>query len=158
MSFESILIPTDGSEGARDAAETGFGLAEELNAEVHVVSVVDTELVNTTTYTGTSPKNEARIEERAREHVDTLADEAEKRGLTVTRSTPKGVPASRIVGYAEDEDIDLIVMGTAGRGGFRRALIGSVADKVVRTSPVPVVTVRPDRSDGSDGPESPDED
>ncbi len=148
--YEKILVPTDGSDGARKAAKEGFALADALDAEVHVISVVDTELVNTTTYTGTSPKNEARLKKRAREHVDALADEAEKRGLSVVRATPKGVPASRIVGYAEDEEIDLVVMGTAGRGGFKRALIGSVADKVVRTSPVPVVTVRPDKKDSGE--------
>jgi len=149
--YDVILVPTDGSDHAREAAREGFSLAEALDAEVHVLSVVDTELVNTTTYTGTSPKNEARLKERARENVDELAAEAEERGLETVRATRKGVPASRIVKYAEEEDVDLTVIGTAGRGGFKRAVVGSVADKVVRTSPVPVVTVRPDESVEDDG-------
>lgn len=147
--YDAILVPTDGSDAARKAALEGFALAEALDAKVHVLSVVDMELVNATTYTGTSPKNEARLRERAEENVNALADEAEERGLEAVRATRKGVPATRIVEYADEEEVDLTVMGTAGRGGFKRALIGSVADKVVRTSPVPVVTVRPDAEDGA---------
>lgn len=75
-----------------------------------------------------------------------LADEAEARGLEAETVVRTGVPAEEIADYAAELDADMIVIGTAGRTGLERRIVGSVTDKVVRTAPVPVVTVRPDGS------------
>ena len=141
--YDSILIPTDGSAESAEAAEAGLNLAEELDAEVHAVSVVDAELVASTTYTTGAAKNEERMHEEAEENAAEAAEGARERGLEAVEVVETGIPAEKIVEYA-DEDVDAIVIGTHGRSGMRRVLLGSVTDKVVRTASVPVVTVRPE--------------
>lgn len=141
--YDSILIPTDGSAESAEAAEAGLDLAEELDAEVHAVSVVDAELVASTTYTTGAAKNEERMHEEAEENAAEAAEGARERGLEAVEVVETGIPAEKIVEYA-DENVDAIVIGTHGRSGMRRVLLGSVTDKVVRTASVPVVTVRPE--------------
>jgi nucleotide-binding universal stress UspA family protein len=141
--YDRILIPTDGSAESDEAAEAGLDLAEELGAEVHAISVVDAELVASATYTSGAAKNEERMHEEAEENAEALAERARERGLDAVAVVKTGIPAEKIVEYA-DGNADAIVMGTHGRSGMRRVLLGSVTDKVVRTSSVPVVTVRPD--------------
>jgi len=75
----------------------------------------------------------------ALDDVEAIADE---HGVTMERALVDGNPSREIVRYAEDEGCDLVVMGTHGRGGIDRLLLGSVAEKVVRSSSVPVLTVR----------------
>ncbi len=141
--YDSILIPTDGSAESAEAAEAGLDLAEELDAEVHAISVVDAELVASTTYTTGAAKNEERMHEEAEENAAEAAEGARERGLEAVEVVETGIPAEKIVEYA-DENVDAIVIGTHGRSGMRRVLLGSVTDKVVRTASVPVVTVRPE--------------
>lgn len=141
--YDSILIPTDGSAESAEAAEAGLDLAEELDAEVHAVSVVDAELVASTTYTTGAAKNEERMHEEAEENAAEAAEGARERGLEAVEVVETGIPAEKIVEYA-DENVDAIVIGTHGRSGMRRVLLGSVTDKVVRTASVPVVTVHPE--------------
>jgi nucleotide-binding universal stress UspA family protein len=143
MMYDSILIPTDGSAESAEAAEAGLDLAEELDAEVHAISVVDAELVASTTYTTGAAKNEERMHEEAEENAAEAAEGARERGLEAVEVVETGIPAEKIVEYA-DENVDAIVIGTHGRSGMRRVLLGSVTDKVVRTASVPVVTVRPE--------------
>jgi nucleotide-binding universal stress UspA family protein len=141
--YDSILIPTDGSAHSAEAAKAGLDLAEELDAEVHAMSVVDAELVASTTYTTGAAKNEERMHEEAEENAKEVAEKARERGLEAVEVVETGIPAEKIVEYA-DENVDAIVIGTHGRSGMRRVLLGSVTDKVVRTASVPVVTVRPE--------------
>jgi nucleotide-binding universal stress UspA family protein len=143
MMYDSILIPTDGSAESAEAAEAGLDLAEELDAEVHAISVVDAELVASTTYTTGAAKNEERMHEEAEENAAEAAEGARERGLEAVEVVETGIPAEKIVEYA-DENVDAIVIGTHGRSGMRRVLLGSVTDKVVRTASVPVVTVHPE--------------
>jgi len=142
MTYDVVLIPTDGSTESIDAGEKGLGLAEALGAEVHVLSVVDAEATAMTMHTGATEEQRRRLRDRAEENAGRLADKARERGLEVVELVEIGVPADKIAEYAE-ENADIIVMGTRGRSGVERALLGSVTDKVVRTSPVPVVTVSP---------------
>ncbi|MDQ2052666.1 universal stress protein [Natronolimnohabitans sp. A-GB9] len=143
--FDSVLCPTDGSEPATTAIQRGFTLGDRLEATVHLLSVVDGDLANSlVTVSDTDIDPSSALYERAESHLDALATRGRDRGLDVVMATRDGKPAEAIVDYVETEDIDLIVMGTAGRGGFERALVGSVTDAVVRTAPVPVLTVRPD--------------
>jgi len=121
-------------------AEHALSLAELCEATVHVLYVVDE-----TAY-ASIPKD---TRERVREALEgdgesatkTIAERAIARGLTVTREVRWGDPAVAIIAYAVENDVDMIVMGTRGKTGFERYLLGSVAEKVVRVSPVPVVTV-----------------
>ena len=74
------------------------------------------------------------------------AEPAQQAGLRVRVSTRTGVPHAEIAAAAADDRVDLVVIGTHGRGGLERALIGSVADRVIRTAPCPVLSVRPGSS------------
>jgi nucleotide-binding universal stress UspA family protein len=93
-----------------------------------------------------SPKTYAEINESgtswARREMERLGREARAAGVKTTWTIVQGVPADRIVQAARAKHADLVVMGTHGRTGFSRFLLGSVASRVVATSPCPVLTVR----------------
>ncbi|SDR15211.1 universal stress protein [Natronobacterium texcoconense] len=144
MTFDTLLIPTDGSDPAENAARRGFDLADRLGASVHVLSVADSSVATGVGYSGDSASIRERLRETAQTRATALRDEAVERGLEATAAVREGIPANEITEYADDHGIDAIVIGTAGRSGVARAIVGSVADKVVRTAPVPVVTTTPD--------------
>ena len=139
--MQSLLIPADDSDPAAAAAEYGFALAAQLDATVHLLSVVDSSLVAGATYMGDSERTRERLHDRAQERVAALADTARDRGIDPTGAVRSGIPAEEIVDYAGEQDLDGIVMGTHGRGDAARMAVGSVTDKVIRTSPIPVVSV-----------------
>ncbi|MFP4633110.1 MAG: universal stress protein [Halobacteriota archaeon] len=143
MEYEKLLLPTDGSKASFESAEEGFDLAEALDADVTVVSVVEDALVEDKIY-GSPPADVERVRQLASDSAEKLADRARERGLEADEVVKAGDPAEEIVELAEDGGFDLVVMGTHGRGGLDRLLLGSVTDKVVRTSSVPVVTVGSD--------------
>lgn len=135
--YDRILIPTDGSESAERAVEEGLRLAEVHDATVHVIYVV--EPVPAGDYGMEGILDALRAEgEKATESV---AERARERGLTVVTDVLPGSAYSVILDYATENDVDLIVMGTHGRTGLDRYLLGSVTEKVVRISPVPVLTL-----------------
>jgi nucleotide-binding universal stress UspA family protein len=137
--YETILLPTDGSAGAAHAGEHGFSLAAALDATVHVLSVVDD--------TSLGPDVRSTIsggerEQAATDAVDDLVSEAETRGVSDTvRHVEHGSPIEVILDTIDSNDIHAVVMGTTGRRGSDRILLGSVAEKTVRSAPVPVITV-----------------
>ncbi|MFC6768225.1 universal stress protein [Natrinema soli] len=138
--YENILIPTDGSPSATHAARHGLSLAAALDATVHVLSVVDE--------TSLGPDIRSTIsgqerEQSATDAVDDLVSEAETHSVADTvRHVEHGTPISEILDCIETNDIHAVVMGTTGRRGTDRILLGSVAEKTVRSAPVPVLTVR----------------
>lgn len=138
--YDDILVPTDGSSGMTQVAEHALALAELCGATVHVLYVVDE-----TAYASIPEDTRERVREAlegdGESATKTIAERAFERDLTVNREVRWGDPAVAIIAYAVENDIDMIVMGTRGRTGFERYLLGSVAEKVVRVSPVPVVTV-----------------
>ncbi|WP_290815402.1 ferredoxin Fer, partial [Halovivax sp.] len=130
--YETILVPTDGSTVAETAGEYGARLAKRFDAAIHVVHVEEERLL-----LGPGGDDSG---ERAVEAVEQIAID---RGVDVTTAVleeREGVHRT-ILEYAEDHDVDLVVMGTYGRTGLDRYLIGSVAERTLRESPVPVVTV-----------------
>jgi nucleotide-binding universal stress UspA family protein len=141
MTFDTLLIPTDGSDSAEAAAARGFDLAAQLDAAVHVLSVADSGLATSATYVGDSPRIRDRLREQADAHATRLAEEGRERGLDVEPVVREGIPAQEIVDYAGEQGLDAIAMGTSGRGGVARVVVGSVTDKVVRTATVPVLTI-----------------
>lgn len=144
MTIDTILIPTDGSEPAERAARRGFEYAEHLDANVHVLSVADSTVATGTGYSGDSPRVRERLREKASTRANALHELAIDRGLESTAVVLEGIPAKELVEYADESDADLIAMGTTGRGGVSRMVVGSVTDKVVRTAPVPVMTFSPE--------------
>ena len=140
--YDDILLPTDGSDGIERAATHAGALAERFDATVHVLSVIDTRnrFESPTGGLSTEAWHEAESE-RAQRAVETTVA-ALSPDLPVEATTVEGVPKTAILDYVDDEGMDLVVMGTHGRTGLDHYLIGSVAEQVVRRSPVPVVTVR----------------
>lgn len=153
MTIQTLLIPTDGSERSVAAARRGFDLAAAFDAEIYVLSVADSSIATGTGYSGDSPSIRRKLRETARKRVATLREEALDHGISVTTAVREGIPANEIVSYAREAAIDAVVMGTAGRGGVARTVIGSVTDKVVRTAGMPVITISPTAvaGDWSDG-------
>jgi len=138
--YDRILVPTDGSAGTRDVIEHAETLATAHDSEIHGLYVVDTgrfsTLPNEPTWESVTDSLH-REGEMALDMVERLVTD----DVTVARATSEGSPSREIVDYARQHDCDLVVMGTHGRGGIDRLLLGSVAERVVRSANVPVVTV-----------------
>lgn len=118
-----ILFPTDFSETAEEALRVAAEYARRLGGRLHVLHVV---------VPGADWLAQPRVEQLTR---------GIEPAVPVVTTVAYGLPASAIVRYAEEHAIDLIVVGTHGRTGISRALIGSVAERIVRTAPCPVLTV-----------------
>jgi len=153
--YRTILVPTDGSDGAAAALDHALDLADRYDATIHALNVVgDANFLSYGDEAATGYDTQAVREglaERGEELVETVRERAADRGVDCVAAVCSGGPAhEEIVEYAESEGIDLVVMGTHGRRGFDRILMGSVAEKVVRLSPVPVMTVRYEDRGGFD--------
>ena len=136
--FETIVVATDGSESVARAVSVALDLAERFDAAVHALYVIDESEID-------SSPGDIREELRAAltEQAETaLAGVADDTDQPVTSVVREGRPAAEIGAYAESIDADMVATGTRGRHGENRFLIGSVAERVVRTCPVPVLTVR----------------
>ena len=140
--YDDVMIPTDGSDCAELAVDHGLAVAEKFDATVHAVSVVDLRAVATAADAPVDAGLLSRLEERGRDATEAVADRAREAGLDATTAVREGVPARALLDYADEEDVDLIAMGTHGRTGFDRYFLGSTAAKVVRASAVPVLSVR----------------
>ncbi|MHC3439074.1 universal stress protein [Natrialbaceae archaeon A-gly3] len=151
MTLDTLLVPTDGSDPAEAAAQRGFDLAAQLEASVHVLSVADSSIATGAGYSGDSASIRTRLREQAHTRVTSLQEHAEERGLDATAVVREGIPAKEIVDYADEQGLDAIALGTSGRGGVVRAIMGSVADTVVRTATVPVLTINQAAIDGGEG-------
>ena len=121
-----------------------MNLAAAFDSEIHLLSVVNASIYNSDLADLDFEAGEHReaLEEHATEAVGTLEALLDERGLTYRTAIEEGVPHEAIPDYATDHDIDLLSMGTHGRTGFDRLLVGSVTERVVRTSDVPVLTSR----------------
>lgn len=134
--FTTVLVPTDGSESAAAAVDLALRLVREGNATVHALAVVDERFV--------ADEYDLAVEGAEREAeaaLDEVGTRAAERGVDVVKHLRRGYPHEEILTAVDDYGADAIVMGTAGRTGVDRLLhIGSTAERVVRGSPVPVVT------------------
>ena len=140
--YDRILIPTDGSECADSAVEHALDIAAQYDAELHVLSVVDSRDVSHSAPAISPEQVQQTLRDRAESVVESVAERAEAAGVTVVTAVEPGIPDDVVVEYAADEDCGLIVMGTHGRTGLERYLLGSVTERTVRRSSVPVLTVR----------------
>ncbi len=146
--YERILVPTDGSKVAEAAVEQAVDIAEKYGAEVHALFVADVDAI---AYgLGTEQIDRIRqgnfkgmtdLREDAEDATGYVTERAEAVGLTVVERHAGGRPHDMIADYAEENDIDLVVMGSHGRSGVRRALLGSVTERTLRSTHVPVLVV-----------------
>lgn len=142
--FDTILVPTDGSENAERALEHATMLADVYEASVHGVYVVN--LTYAADFEGGIDSESVRraLEREGEQAVGSLESACAENGIDVTTEVLNGRPASQIAAYAEENDVDLVVMGTQGRSGVSRLLLGSVTESVLRHSGLPVLTVPAD--------------
>jgi nucleotide-binding universal stress UspA family protein len=136
--YEGILVATDGSDGSRAAARHGVELAKTLDAALHVVSVVEDGLAAELGIEE-DPSPGQSTAEAAIEAVERMAAESDVE--PVHTYLERGSPAEVINTLVEKEPIDAVVIGATGKGRIERILLGNVAEKTVRTVPVPVLTV-----------------
>ncbi|MFQ5795380.1 MAG: universal stress protein [Candidatus Bipolaricaulia bacterium] len=136
--FKNILLPTDGSDCAEQAVLYVKGLATQYGATVHVLHVINTPLV-----LSLPGVPQERVKDSMREEGKRIIEKViqELGSLSAEGRVQDGDPAEQIIAYTEEMEIDLIVMGTHGRSGLERILLGSVAEAVVRMSPVPVMVI-----------------
>ena len=125
LEVDAVLVPTDGSTGAEAATDHAIDLAADTGATIHALYA-------------TSGGREANPSP-----VEGVRERAEAAGVEVVTATRRGRPYESIAGYVAEANIDIVVMGSHGRTGLRRYLLGSVTERTVRFSPVPVVTVKP---------------
>jgi len=144
QSIDSILVPTDGSDGAETGARHGIGLAADVGAELHVLSVVDALEIDASLSGVDETDPKGRFEAEATRAVETITELARPHlDAEPTTAVEWGRPFRSITEYVERHGIDLIAMGTHGRSGLERFVLGSVAEKVLRTASVPVLVVPP---------------
>lgn len=145
VSIRQILVPSDFSEPAAAALAYARALADEFGSHLHIFHVVPEPYVypwgteiSTVPLADLMAQSETLANTRLAELIP--PDQKPKGGLTV--STVIGTPVDRILDYIKHSHIDLVVMGTHGRGPVGHLLLGSVAERLVRRSPVPVLTVK----------------
>ena len=141
ITYNRILLPTDGSEASEKATEHAVDIAARRDATLHALHVIDGG-PDSTPDSGHLAADELRNE--GKKSVEAVAERAENADVTVETVVDAGVAYQSIVEYVDANDINLVVMGTRGRSGIHRFLLGSVAEKVIRTVDAPVLTVRPD--------------
>lgn len=138
--YDSILVPTDGSQEMSTVVDHAIELASLCEATAHFVHVVDERAYY-------SVPNDAREQVRetlrndAESFTKSAAEKALEAGVGVVREIRWGDPAPAILSYAVENGVELIVMGTHGRTGYERYLLGSVAEKIVRMAPMPVLAI-----------------
>jgi nucleotide-binding universal stress UspA family protein len=140
--YKKILIATDGSEPNKKAISYGIELAKLSEAKVYAVFVVDTaSFASIPMDTGWEMMYEL-LQKEGTDATRLVEDDAKAFGVDVESAVIEGHPSHEIIEFAENNDIDLIVMGTLGKSGLDRFLLGSVAEKVSRNAKVPVLVVR----------------
>ncbi len=144
LSIRRILFPTDLSEPAAYAWSYALTFAEEFSAEVHLLHVVEPlpQMTEPFMMKYHPEKMVESLATKAAAAMDQQVGEAKTHGLIFCREVRVGTACCEIVRYAASHDIDLIVMATHGYTGMAHALAGSVAEKVVRMAPCPVLTIK----------------
>lgn len=139
--YDEVLIPTDGSEPAAMAIDHGLAIAQKTGARIHAVNIVDVgDVAVSPNYTPPTEVIE-HLESEGEAATDRIATQARARGLDAITEVREGFPASDLLDYADEHDIDLITMGTTGRTGLNRYLLGSTTERIIRHAEIPVLAV-----------------
>lgn len=142
--FKKILCPVDFSEFTDEILVYAVNIANRFNSELHLIHVIPNLNYFTPYESFLTPENLVAIERNIEGEVGKDFDKITKKlNFPFKRIVKTGVTFVEIIDYIKQQEIDLVVMGTHGRSGIEHILIGSVAEKVVRKSPCPVLTVRP---------------
>jgi nucleotide-binding universal stress UspA family protein len=139
--YDRILVPTDGSDGVEAVLDEAIELAELTGATLHGLYVVDARDYSTLPEAKWLSIAE-ELESAGERALETVTERAEAAGVDVETTIERGVPHEQILEVASANGADLVAMGTHGRSGLNRFLLGSVTEKVVRGADVPVLVVR----------------
>ena len=148
--FSHILVAVDGSDASIHASDVAMRIASTHHIPITFVYVVDRTVVDRIAGTGSESTDEVcrELEEKGRRYLDYLAIQARNKGLKADQVIRYGMPHSEITDLARDQGADLIAIGQGSRSGPRRALIGSVAARVVEYAHCPVLVVKPSSDRG----------
>lgn len=148
ISLQKILVPTDFSDFSQPALNYGCALAARFESELHLLNVIPDPIVYAPEpmllAVSVAEETLAELQAASTESLSKLPGEDWSDACPVIRVTRQGVPFMEILRYASEQDVDLICLGTHGRTGLKHVLMGSVAERIVRKSPCPVLTVRPE--------------
>jgi nucleotide-binding universal stress UspA family protein len=145
IDLHRILVPTDFSKSSANALTYAVAFAEKFGAEVYLLHVVQDLALFIPEAVLAAPPMMPPVEQfvaAARAALERVVREVHAPGVVLRPEVAEGLPFDEIVRLARDRNVDLIVMGTHGHTGLAHVLMGSVAEKVVRRAPCPVLTVR----------------
>ncbi|WP_440955401.1 universal stress protein [Methanosarcina sp. Mfa9] len=140
--FKKIMVATDGSECSKKAVSAGIELARLSGGVVYAVYVVSTDYFSSMAVDAGWESMYEFLKKEGKETLEYVAVACKEAGVPVEPVMLEGHPAPELIDFAEDTSMDLIVMGTTGRAGLNRILLGSVAGHVVRHCKVPVMVIR----------------
>ncbi len=141
MRYRAIIIATDFSEASLLALETGLTLAQDCEAEVHLLHILNPPVGMDPM--GTVTPSIPDLEEAAKSQLESLVPENTPEGVTIHPVLLRGSPPKTIATFARKKDADLIVVGTHGRTGLGRLFMGSTAEALLRQAPCHVMVVKP---------------
>jgi nucleotide-binding universal stress UspA family protein len=144
IAIRQLLVPTDFSDESGAAMTYGVALAEQFNASLHLLHIVESIVAGEALPLRVGPAGDldTAVAAAAWKDLRDLLTSADHKRLRAELALEWGIPSVEIVRYAKAHEIDLIAMGTHGRGGIKHLVMGSVAENVVRSAPCPVLTVR----------------
>jgi nucleotide-binding universal stress UspA family protein len=145
IDLHRILVPTDFSKSSSNALTYGVAFADKFGAELHLLHVVQDLALFVPEAVMLTPPMVPPVEQfvsAARAALERAVQELTAPKVSIVPEVAEGTPFEEIVRFARERDIDLIVMGTHGHTGLAHLFMGSVAEKVVRRAPCPVLTVR----------------
>ena len=140
--IRKILIATDGSIPSTRAAEFAVKIAKKFDSEIIAIYVIDRVILDEISKIHERHELEEEIRKKAERCLNYIVGLAEREGLKATSIIVEGQPHDQIVRHAESMKVDMIVMGSRGRRGMDRILIGSVAERVIEYAPCPVLVLR----------------
>ena len=141
---EEILAPVDLSDPSRESFGLALDLARQYGAHLHILRSIDVPTTSVVPYEADVPPIDMESYEReSKQSLESFIDEFDTDGVDYSTSLPVDTPHSAIVRTAEERGSDLVIMGTHGRRGVRRLLLGSTTTRVLRQIPAPLLTVRP---------------
>lgn len=148
ITLSKVLVPTDFSEFSMPAMTYGCAMAARFDAELHLLHVCPDAAMLVPEVGGLGSagllEQAEAFEKAAMEQLEKLPPDNWENGRNIVRVTRVGSPFYEVIQYAKEQEVDLIVIGTHGRSGLMHLLMGSVAENIVRKSPCPVLTVKPE--------------
>ena len=148
--IKRVMIATDGSDTSKKAAVIGIDIARRANGTVTAVYVMDisrlSHLPGYATLPGLKEKILALIQDEGRQAIEFVQDRAQVMSVPCNKIIAQGNPGEELLKAAREQEADLLVMGKIGRTAVEKFLLGSVAEKVVRNSKIPVLTIPRERT------------